>query len=308
MSSPGLNNEMPFLIWLLAIVFAFLMYTMGFAYFYFEEVRNVDQSRENSRYEKVVSNKDIKNSMPSIWIIGSSLSNCAFDRYGSLEEARSITSAEFNYTIISRRRAVIEDFNAWIPKITDEKPDFIFLESNMICLQMFREEPRNQRSIWNWLIRYNNRLMQAPQYITAYIWSAMEIISLPVPPNTRLENKGYWDKYANQAQRYSVRGVDDFPEWTAFFENAREYGIQVCILELPRSTEAKALLSEKLYHEYDALLAQYRDLYGIRFFKYEKEMESKGFFRDAAHLNKRGAQLYTSWFCVMVNEMLKDNI
>lgn len=150
--------------------------------------------------------------------------------------------------------------------------------------------------------------MQAPQYITAYIWSAMEIISLPVPPNTRLENKGYWDKYANQAQRYSVRGVDDFPEWTAFFENAREYGIQVCILELPRSTEAKALLSEKLYHEYDALLAQYRDLYGIRFFKYEKEMESKGFFRDAAHLNKRGAQLYTSWFCVMVNEMLKDNI
>jgi len=299
------QDSIPIHVWIKSLVLAAVFFWAGFAYFSLimdDEKRDADYSLT----EKIFTNIGSGDHETDIYFLGSSLARCAFFRFASLESSLSENSSDFKYKGIIRRRVILDEYSGKIEQITNIKPKYLFLEANMVCMNMFKGKNEITFTFQSLFQRYISRLALAPRYISSHIWRMFDLLYLPVPPRNNTVDTDYWSNYARQAKRFRTRSLHDFPEWDAFFEYARDNGIQVYLFELPRSREGMDLLPDGLYEDYLQLIKQYRDEYGIEYLAYPEILPQKGYFKDAAHLNRRGADLYSNWLVETITRKIME--
>ena len=302
----GQQHAVPIHVWIKSIVLACLLFWGGFAYFIMQEINNDASTQSFQQFEQTFTNMLPGGPSMDVYILGSSLTRRAFAKFSSLDGAIKEKNTSLKYKIVTRRKVVLGDYNNKITGLRQEKPQYLFIESNILCLDMFESSNEIEFSFYRFLKRYWSRLALAPRYISSQIWRMFEILSLPAPSKGRKINDKYWSDYDKNARRYSVRSLHDFPEWTAFFEQAREAGIQVCILDLPRSKEAREIIPGKIFTEYRELIGQFEDKYGLEYIEFPYDLEQRDYFKDAAHLNRKGAQLYSTWLVDLLSGKLND--
>ena len=302
----GQQHAVPIHVWIKSIVLACLLFWGGFAYFIIQEVYIEAPPQSNRQFEQTFTNVPLDAPLTDVYILGSSLTRCAFAKFGSFKGAIGERNTSLKYKIVTRRRVVLGDYNTKITGLRQTKPQYLFIESNILCLDMFESSKEIEFSFYRLLKRYWSRLALAPRYISSHIWRMFEVLSLPAPSKGRKVNDKYWSDYDRNAQKYLVRSIHDFPEWTAFFEQAREAGIQVCILELPRSKEAREIIPDRIFMEYRELISQFEDQYGLEYIEFPYDLEQRKYFKDAAHLNKKGAELYSTWLVDLLSGKLND--
>jgi len=306
MMKSGSPDSIPIHVWIKSLILAAVFFWAGFAYFAFLMAGQENKETDFSLTEDTYTNMGSGDYETDICFLGSSLTRCAFFRFGSLESGISGNMADLNYKGIVRRRVILNEYSGKIEEIRKLKTKYLFLESSIVCLNMFKGENEITFTFQSLFNRYIARLALAPRYISSHIWRMCELLFLPVPPKNRVADADYWESYAKQAKRYRVRSIHDFPEWNEFFEYARNNGIQVCLLELPRSQDGMDLLPEGLYEDYLELIGQYRDEYGIEYLAYPEILPHKGYFKDAAHLNRKGAELYSNWLVETITRKFEE--
>lgn len=297
----------PVIVWVKALAIALLLLGSGFVYYASWELERKDKTPDPSEKDIVDSNIADDEDSPDILIMGSSLTKCAFSKYNSLQQALDEKGQSFKYEIITRNSVTLGGFSAKIPEIQQEKPQYLLLESNIVCVQLSKRKKQPEYSYGEIFKRYYQLLRSGSKILKNYITQISNKLSIPVPPQKLKNKKNYWKSYKKQARRFGAGSIHDFPEWNNFFESARQNGIHVIIIEMARSMDAKELLPPGFQDEYEALLQQYSDTYGIEIIRYPAELPQDGYYRDAAHLNSEGAALYSQWFVDLLINKQNNN-
>ena len=291
------KNIVPLNVWVKAFFLTNLIFWCGYALFAIRD-KYID-SHYNTQYiidtsETAFASNKLK---PDMYIIGSSLAINGFYTFGSLDSAIIKNRISLNYKVIYRGGAVISDYNYLIPYLLKTKPQYLFIESNTIGVDI----SNNLLSIS--LIQYSIRLSRIPEYLLSLNAHILNLISAPVPKEKQpilSIDENYWALYIKRAKKYRVRAINEFPEWNTFFKQAKKANIQVYILELPRSIEAEKYLPVEFNEQYNSLMTQFQNQYGVIYIPFPYKLNQQKYFEDAAHLNKVGADLYSNWFTTIL--------
>jgi len=250
--------------------------------------------------EKVVTNcRD--GQRPDLMVIGSSLVNNALCRGDLFDRALNADSmAPLTYHIAVKGHAVLADFTLKIPEILSLKPRWLFIEANMACVDMTGSQRQGPLAVS--LNTYTRELLLVARLIIRHPISAFSFISSPVPLAHLDLPEMNWVVYAKNAAKFGIRSVDDVPEWKSFFKRAQQEGITVCLLDLPRASEAQAYLPRGFQERFEQLLDVYdRDL-GVRYIPFPRTLNQSSCYEDAAHLNQEGSRIYSQWFAELLNQ------
>lgn len=307
MGTSGDNHATPIWVWITALLLAFLIYLCGFAIIAYFEVEIRQAPPDLSKFEQTASNLRNDKQAADVYIFGSSLTRLALSQNGSFKSAIEERDLSFGYRIVTRRKAVLSDFNHLIPQLQTDLPDLVLIESNILCLNMFERFLKEKRVTPRRLLsRYESHLALTAEFLKTVLWRTLKAMSLPVPREAKTIDEDYWSLYQKHAKNYSVREVDEFPEWVSYFQQARELGTRVIILELPRSAQAVQYLPENFAEEYEALIGQFMEEYGVEYLGFTMALDQRKHYKDAAHLNKRGAMIYSNWLLDNIGENIGE--
>lgn len=307
MSAAGENHVTPIRVWIRAVMLAILIYLCGFAVMSYYEIKILQAPPDLSEFEQTASNLENDEQAADVYIFGSSLSRLALSQGGFLKSAIEERDLSFTFRTQTRRKVVLSDFSHMIPQLQSDLPELVLIESNILCLNMF-ERSLNEKRVTpkKLLYRYESHLALTAEFLRMHLWRALKSMSLPVPRESKIIDEDYWSLYQKHAKNYTVREVNDFPEWVSYFQNARELGTRVVILELPRSVQAVQYLPENFQEEYEALIGLFMEEYGVEYLEFTMELDQRKFFKDAAHLNKKGAKIYSDWLVNKIGNKIRE--
>ena len=218
MSVAGENHVTPIRVWIRALLLAILIYLCGFAVMLYFEIKVLQTPPDLSEFEQKASNISNDEEAADVYIFGSSLSRLALSQGGSFKSAIEGRNLRFGYRIVTRRKVVLSDFSHVIPQMQSDLPDLVLIESNILCVKMFErylnEKRINPRRL---LVRYETHLALTAEFLKTHLWRTMKAMSLHVPKEAKTIDEDYWSLYQKHAKNYSVRQVDEFPEWVSFF-------------------------------------------------------------------------------------------
>ncbi len=304
--TPDPSKAIPISVWIKTMVLTLLVFGGGFAVFMWYNVGFMNAYIEDLLLDHTESNMSSRQNKPDVIIMGSSLTKRALCNYGTFEMAIDEAKEDIKYEVIYRKRVVLGDFNHYIDPISNACPSYLLIESNILCINMFKNAVEVKLDFSLLLNEYRKTLRSIPVRLVSHSPNLQKtMLGDPRFEEEVEEDMGmeYWDKYYKHARKYRIRSINDFPEWTAFFEKAHELGILVYILELPRSKEAKDILPLKLQREHEELIEQFKQAYDIGYITFPYDLGQKKYFRDAAHVNKKGAELYSSWLVSVLKEL-----
>lgn len=127
----------------------------------------------------------------------------------------------------------------------------------------------------------------------------LQILGEPVPkPKPLLARKVPgtfdWGAFALAAPRFRVPTITRLQPWVKRIAEARQKGIRVCLLDLPRPREAARFLTPTFASETEALLADLSDA-GIPLLRFPRSLDQSTYFLDEGHLAAEGSVLYRNW-------------
>lgn len=307
MGLAGDNQATPIRVWIRALLLAILIYFCGFAAMSYFEIKALRTPPDLSKFEQKTSNISNDEQAAEVYVFGSSLSRLALSHGGFFKSAIADRDLSFGYRIVTRRKAVLSNFSYMIPQLQSDLPDLVLIESNILCVKMFEQTFNEKRMYPKRLLgRYETHLALTAEFLRTHLWRALKAMSLPVPKEAKIIDEDYWTRYQKHAKNYSVRQVDEFPEWVSFFQQAREKGIRVIIIELPRSAQAAQYLSRNFIVGYEALIGQFMEEYGVEYMGFPMDLDQRKFYKDAAHFNKTGAKVYSDWLVGMIEKNIGE--
>jgi hypothetical protein len=257
--------------------------------------------------EVIFSNYDINSESPDLYVFGSSLTKFGLCEFNILDSILLRKNVNLNYKIVYKGSVILKDYDKYIAVLLKEKPRYIFIESNIVCLDMWSADILY--SVSRFLRQYSLRLSRIPTYILMYNFKIFNLFHTPATLNEEVDvNENYWKLYNKRAKNFRSRTINDFPKWNAFFKLAKENNIQVIFLDFPRSKEAYKYLPKNLNEDLRELINEYQKTYNIDYLEFPYMLDQKTYFSDVAHLNKIGAKLYSEWFINEINKIkLKNN-
>lgn len=300
-TAPEYDSHIPMAVWIKAMVLSFVLFWGGYFALDLRD-RAIEAGLSQTRIreaEKVVTNCP-DGQKPDVMVIGSSLVRNALCRENLLNRALNADSlSPLTYHIAVRNHAVLEDFTFKIPQILSIKPRWLFIEANMACVDMTGSQRQSLLAVS--LNTYTRELLLITRLIIRHPIKAFSFMSSPVPPAHLDLPEMNWVVYSKYAAKFGIRSVDDVPEWKSFFKRAQLEGIIVCLLDLPRSSEAQAYLPRGFQERLEQLLDVYdRDL-GVRYIPFPRALNQRSCYEDAAHLNQEGSRIYSQWFAELLN-------
>ena len=181
----GQQHAVPIHVWIKSIILAFLLFCGGFACFVLSEINEEDSTQANDQFEQIFTNI-LPNGQPAdVCILGSSLTRCALPKFGTLDAAIEAKKTRLDYKIISRRKVVLSDFNSKIPGLQADKPKYLCIESNIMCLKMFENSKEIELTFNRLLIRYWSRVGFSPKNIKGHNLGVFVFIEFAAPTGGR---------------------------------------------------------------------------------------------------------------------------
>ena len=162
MINSGHQNTIPLHVWIKAFLLAYLLFGGGLLYFMKFEKKQYIQS-ESILYTASDSSKTnfiSGTEYPDVYILGSSLTEKGLCKFKSLDSSIFKNHIKLHYKIVFKSSAIMSDYNYKIPEILKEKPRYLFIESNIICVNMLNE---NISPIMNLLWEYSSYLAGIPK-------------------------------------------------------------------------------------------------------------------------------------------------
>jgi hypothetical protein len=301
------NALIPVNVWIKTLVLMLVFFVGGFIML---EIR--DRKIKNTPLLDMftsVSNIDSTKLQPDFYIIGTSLTNKAFCKFNTLDSILK-NEEDIYYKVVAKNSATPSECCIFIPEIIKLRPKNLIIESNIFCIDM---SDKGLIALNLKLKEYSSRLARFPIFIFRNPKYITKIFSTPIPKEyidkyvTIDKEKFSWELYSKRASTYSINSIDDFQEWNSFFKTARNLGINVVFLDLPRSKEAKQYFSKGFGNDYNKLINQYRQNFNIEYISFPDDLNFDKYYEDAAHFNYKGAKLYTEWFVKEIIPKLKKH-
>jgi hypothetical protein len=144
------------------------------------------------------------------YFIGSSLINNALIQDNSFDNLLSGRNLKINYEIAISDGSNLNDFNNIIDEIRKQRPKYLIIESNVICI--------------NQVSNFRGRLLHIPQNLFKVVSDEFKLHSLSATTdpthkdNKKLDfdNQGLVANMANNVL-FKARKIDEFPLWNEFF-------------------------------------------------------------------------------------------
>lgn len=296
MSRPENKVGMPLHIW--GWVFMIALTLLLSLYFIFA-IRD-KQIKKQGVYFKEFANTT--NEKLDAYFIGTSLTDCALFEYHSLDSEIRKRNIKINYKATVLRGASLRDFNVKIKELRELRPRYLFIESNIVCIDLGM----------NAFYIFRKRLVRIPLYFISMKRNAFKLINNYAPisfDNQYKLNLGFETKGENTSENYGdkfrVRKIDEFRMWDSFYREAAGLGIKIYLLDMPRSAEAEQGLSAKFKQQYAELVKQFIDVKNIKHVEFKDKISKDEYYQDYAHFNKKGSYYYCDW---LLDELCKQNL
>ena len=289
MIRPRYDTGMPLFIWFMAFVIALVLLV---ALYLFEDTRGKRLRNMESQNPPVEEYSNSDGSELDACFLGSSMTNCALIRYHSLDSIIDARKVRFNYKSFVGSRFSLEDLDNKIEEIRTLRPKYLFIESGIACYD-FRADGFSRFRIW---------LSNVPLYFVLMVNQAFGLLDKPQPRSyfgqseAKLDFDNLYTDIDNLANsNFKIRKMNEFPVWDLFFMQAPALGIRIFLLEMPRSGDAEKFIPARLNREYNSLVKQYYNQYGITYIDFPDHLDRNTYYMDRAHFNEPGSDYYCSW-------------
>ena len=230
---------------------------------------------------------EVKSERLDFYFIGSSLTEAALFRNNSIQIPDTLNGFKISYKATIIGKSQLSDFNYKIDEIKKLKPKYLFIESNLSCINM----KSNLRA----------RILLIPQNFMVIMEKLFN--STEINEQTTKNPEEVVD-LANGIL-FGVRKINEFPLWNKLYEEAHELGIKIIFLEIPRSIEADQLILDDFKIKYNNLIEAYKKEYDIDYIEFPNKISRDKYYIDRAHFNEDGSIYYSNW---LVNEFKRRNI
>lgn len=285
---------MPLRLWVMSAIVALATLIFLYLLFAFTDIQP-NTNREKALREKSHSYNLNKN--VDVYFIGSSLSRGALFAFNSLENSILKNDKRFNFKIIVGNGFSLDEFNYKIREIKALQPKYLFIESNLACIDIFRNpflgfRHRLSRLAFD-LINISNLVKLNDDFL-------VNNFNRQIDPDPKADKKN-----RDAELQIRIRGINEFYLWNKFFKEAEELGIKIYLLEVPRSAEAERHLPGSVKQQFNYLVDKYNTEYNVGFIGFHEKLSFTKYYVDGAHFNKLGADYYSDW---LVNEIFKREL
>ena len=289
MNGPANSKGMPLAIWGRALLVALILLA---ALYVIVSIRDNQPGYSTLKDGKAEEITNANGNNLDGYFLGSSLTSYALIQNNSFDSLISKQKEKFNYKIVFGSRYCLQDFNDKIEEILKLRPRYLFIESNIACLE-YHGDGFSKFRLW---------LSNIPIFMIMRINREFGLFGKPGPHSAFGNNALKTDHdflnsgIVDMANVYiKTRKADAFPEWVAFYKQAARLGIKVYLLEIPRSFEAEQFLPVKIKQEYSALVKEYSHRYNIGYLDFPFKLGKERYYRDRAHFNQTGSYCYSTW-------------
>lgn len=291
MTTPVENSGIPLHVWIKTIIVTLIVF-IGFLFF----LNRWDNRPKTFKEEKIILNET--DSRLDFYFLGSSLTRNAFLSFNSLKRNLEKEQLPLNYKFTLTSEANLSHFNTYIKEIEELQPKFLFIESNLVFINMNGD--------------LRERMARLPEY---YIKKG--IIKLNLNKKNRVEKLNLQqlnilnDRIPEAeidltiGKKFKVRDIRNFSEWNKFFAKAGKSSTQIILIEIPRSEEANHAIPQQLRIQIDKLANEIKTSFQIDYVEFPTKLSQKEYFIDRAHMNEKGSDLYCEWF---MGEIIKNNL
>jgi hypothetical protein len=231
---------------------------------------------------------------PSVVVIGTSLTQCAFFFDEEMEKfAVQNGFGGLRFTEVSRGLARLDDFIPLLGIIKEAKPEFLFLESNLFGIEFSQKNDARDK------LRF---------YIKKVLGiKGKEVKRQPdrnnLPEGALKQNKKRQHQRSTDFIMYrdviiKNAGLRPFSlprEYEIVVEDLRRRGTKIILLDMPRSTKAVSAYNPGFLDEMRLMIRRYQVAYGLLHWEspYYPDLD---YYSDFAHLNEKGRIAYSRWF------------
>ncbi len=288
------KNGAPLWVWLAAATVALVF--IGVSYHSFLQICYFDQfnPKRLERFAQPGAEKALK-----IAVIGTSLTRNALykdEDMDRLAKDRGMNIRFLRFTLDGGRLGNFYDLSE---EVVHSKADIIFFEAALFGLDRGDVDEiwaRHRRSLRHEAVDLLTRLPFVPekrrsQEINAN-YTTIEISPVPFSGKNQEKETGL---YLKRVSRFRIRDFSEGKRFAALFRLARARGKVVEFLDLSRSREAWAMLPANFEDLFDATMANYEKVYGIRYLRFPYRLPIE-YFEDFAHFGTTGRKFYSAWF------------
>jgi hypothetical protein len=283
------NTGMPLFIWVRALIVALILLVTLYFFVDRREKRLYGNAPKSGRLEDYTNSQDGR---VDVCFLGSSLTGNALILYHSLDNTMARMKEKIHYKVIIGSGVCLQDLNDKIAEIRKLRPKYLFIESNIACIDLTGNE----------LSKFRVKLAVIPLYFIMMGGNAFKLADNQLPAsyiekhdlNLDFDNLKA-DFYDLSTINFKIRHINDFPEWDSFFKEAVNLGIKIYLLDIPRSMEAEHLLSDKFKQQFNDLVKQYNNKYNIGYIDFPGRLNRNKYYVDRGHFNKSGSYYYCEW-------------
>ncbi|MCX6254892.1 MAG: hypothetical protein NTV31_10515 [Bacteroidia bacterium] len=285
---------MPLPLWGMSAITALAILVILFLLF------NLSDKKPNVRKTKYLKEKTHRynhNSSLDVYFLGSSITRNALFAFNSLENSIIKNNKRFNFKIVVGNGFSLREFNYKIKEIKTLRPKYLFIESNLACIDIYG----------NIVLSFRHKLSRIPVELIN-VGNSFKLNNDFLPDNNiDLINPSSKSNKNNKDSgvRLRIRKINEFFMWNKFFKEAENLGIKIYLLEIPRSYEAEQSIPIILRQQYKSLVNKYSSEFNIGHIDFPNKISYAKYYRGGAHFNKLGADYYSDW---LVNELFKREL
>ena len=233
---------------------------------------------------------------PSIFVLGTSLTACALPSTGGTSPPGS-AGASLDYLAIPKDAGLLSDILPLMRQAVERGNCTVFVEAKVfgtVVVGEKREDVLRQR---HWFNVHRQRSHDAFFLLfkkPAAFFGSWFVI------DKRQQTEMSWDAYESNVGRFVAQDLKGVEEWLTLFEKATDRGVDVYLLDVPRSKTGTLYLPNGFEDTFSKFLQDVERETGVTYVKFPKELDYPEHYDDGAHFNVSGKRIYTEWFEKMV--------
>jgi hypothetical protein len=247
---------------------------------------------------------------PRIVAVGGSLLACATRFDEAMDDlSRREGDGEIRFLRLARVWSSIDQFLPVKDRIFAARPDVLLIDAEILTYRMkpatvsnaIHEYAEYCRQWIKLLLKGGGHRQITENQPDRMALLGAEVFESPVIRDARLFS-WYRGVIVNREPRGLLPPGDPI---LALLYEARNRGIRVAVLDLPRSRQAADIIPASHRQKAGELRRQLERECGVRFLDYPRQLPL-AMFRDYSHLSATGAELYSRWLLARVSAMLRE--
>jgi hypothetical protein len=250
--------------------------------------------------------------------IGSSLLYRATYNQREMSEFAQIEGfAQLDFLRLTRGGAELLQFAPLMDRIIAARPDILLIQADLLTYRWHseREELFHQHAeyVKLMLIRGLSLIAGNPSWLRGQTASPVllneagdTLADGRMPGREKPPLQDVAEEAAGKARalndRLPVTRFDAADPVLQTLKRARERGIRIVLLGIPRISEVEVLIPQAERRRERELLRQTEELFGARYIAFDRSL-GPDCFEDSAHLNKRGRAEFSRWLITQMHEL-----